>query len=139
MGSEMCIRDRYSGIKVNFLAISPDRSLLATAGVDHLVRIWNTRTSKLVVSLKGHKRSVDALAFSPDSNRLAASSRDGTTRFWDVSDLGSETGAAKLATSIPTTRVYKTQNGATVTVEFDKAVENSEIRKALLEVQTEFK
>ena len=70
---------------VQFAAFSPDGRLVATAGADHLVRLWNWQTRASLESLKGHTNLVRSVAFSPDGRWLVSASNDGTARLWDVS------------------------------------------------------
>jgi WD40 repeat protein len=65
-------------------AFSPDGSLLATAGVDHVARIWNPATGEQLALLEGHTNNVWGVDFSPDGRLLATSSTDGTVRLWDT-------------------------------------------------------
>jgi WD40 repeat protein len=67
------------------VAFSPTRHLLAAAGSDTKVRLWNTDTLTLIGRpLEGHTGQVRDLAFSPDGNQLVSASEDGTVRVWDT-------------------------------------------------------
>ncbi|GAA3801614.1 hypothetical protein GCM10022226_21750 [Sphaerisporangium flaviroseum] len=62
-----------------------DRTLLATAGSDRTVRLWDPATGTRVRTLTGHTAEVTAVrAFTAaDVTMLAASSMDKTMRVWD--------------------------------------------------------
>jgi len=69
---------------VTALAIQPHGNLLAAAGDDHDVRIWDRDSGELVWQLKGHNDWVRSVAFSPDGNTLVSGGNDRRVIFWDV-------------------------------------------------------
>lgn len=62
-------------------------SILATADIDHSIKLWNARTGARIVTLKGHQDSIQSLTFSPDGKMLASSSQDGTLKLWSLRSL----------------------------------------------------
>lgn len=66
------------------LAISPDGKILASAGGDHAVLLWDTGTGHKLRTLVGHNWQVRSLAFSPDGKTLASGSDDTTIRLWEI-------------------------------------------------------
>ncbi|KAA1467039.1 WD40 repeat-like protein [Dentipellis sp. KUC8613] len=64
--------------------ISPDGSTIATAGENHLVRIWDPSTAASIATLRGHTDWVLCLAYAPNGLILTSGSYDGTIRVWDT-------------------------------------------------------
>ncbi|MBL1101543.1 nSTAND1 domain-containing NTPase [Streptomyces coffeae] len=69
---------------INAVTFSPTGRLLATAGADHTIKLWDPDNGWLLGTLLGHSASVMAVAFSPDGSTLASASSDGTARLWDL-------------------------------------------------------
>jgi WD40 repeat protein len=68
------------------LAFAPDGKTLASAGGDHLIRIWDVSSGKELRQLRGHAYFVTSVAFSADGKSLVSASRDGTLRVWQAAD-----------------------------------------------------
>ena len=64
--------------------ISPDGKLVATAGYDRSIMIWDRNTGEMIRKLEGHNGAVFDLAFSPDSQLLSSASADATVKVWQV-------------------------------------------------------
>lgn len=64
--------------------ISPDGTLLATAGYDQIIHLWEIASGKLLRSFPSHNGAIYDLAFSADGAVLASASGDGTCKIWQV-------------------------------------------------------
>jgi hypothetical protein len=75
-----------SGHKDEILAIaySPNKKVVATAGYDRLIKLWDISTGKELLTLKDHSDAIYGLAFSPDGSLLASGAADRAVKVWDV-------------------------------------------------------
>lgn len=69
---------------VRVARFSHDGKLLAAAGIDSTIRIFNVSDWSLRHTLRGHTNRVNDLAFAYGANRLASVSSDQTLRVWDA-------------------------------------------------------
>ena len=81
--------------RIERLAFSPDGRLLASAGRDRTVIIWDVVSGGMKdTRLAAHTDRIFSVAFSPDGNRLASGGADGNTIVWNPrasTRLGSRT------------------------------------------------
>ena len=62
----------------------PDGSLVASAGLDAVVRLWDLRTGRAVQTFQGHVKQILGLDCHPHGLTLASGSDDHTVRLWDL-------------------------------------------------------
>jgi WD40 repeat protein len=77
---------RVPGVQVgegDAIAFSPDGRLLAMAGDDRTVKLWDVAARRLVAPLGRHRSDIWAMAFAPDSRTLAVGSEN-LLSLWDV-------------------------------------------------------
>ncbi|WP_432824965.1 Hsp70 family protein [Dactylosporangium sp. CA-092794] len=65
------------------LGVAFSAAVLASAGADGSVRLWETPTGTARATLEGHTDPVAAVAFNPAGTLLASAGLDTTIRLWD--------------------------------------------------------
>ncbi|HLN26171.1 MAG TPA: sigma-70 family RNA polymerase sigma factor [Gemmataceae bacterium] len=68
---------------IHAVAFSPDGKLLATAGSNNEIALWEMPSLKQVCCCRGHQGEVRCLDFAPDGKQLVTASMDKTVRVWD--------------------------------------------------------
>ena len=69
------------------MSFSPDGLTIATGCDDGKVRLCDTETNQIILSLDGHHARVNAVAFSPDGRTLASCSHGGEVFLWRTGRL----------------------------------------------------
>jgi WD40 repeat protein len=75
--------------KINDLVFSPptaSRKMIASAGQDYTVKLWDLDSDK-PITLLGHLNRVFGVAFSPDGRIIASGGRDTKLVLWDLDSL----------------------------------------------------
>lgn len=79
------------GGAVRWATYSPDGTVIATAGEDGMVRLWDSDTGEIIgAPLVGHSGPVNSAEFSPDGRKLVTAGDDSYAIVWDV-----ETGSGR--------------------------------------------
>lgn len=84
---------------VRQITYNADGSLLASAGLDDTVRLWNMPEGTSRAVLYGHLAAVWDVDFSPDGAHIASVGGDGTLRLWDV-QTGEQLQAIQLGITV---------------------------------------
>lgn len=87
-------------------AWSHDSALVATAGMDALVKIWSAKDASLVGTLEGPSESIESLEWHPKGHVLLAGCGDGTAWVWEkngnpIGVLAGHNGAINIARFTP--------------------------------------
>jgi RNA polymerase sigma factor (sigma-70 family) len=91
------VRGFHGGDAATRVAFSPDGKVVAHAGLDRKVHLYDPLSSTEIKALVGHSGSVLAIAFAPDGKTLASASADTTVLLWDLTGVA----AASRASSVP--------------------------------------
>ncbi|MBC6421846.1 MAG: trypsin-like peptidase domain-containing protein [Hormoscilla sp. SP12CHS1] len=59
--------------------------LVASGNSDGTISVWNLADGKLIATLRGHEKPVNAVVISPDGKMLVSGSDDNTIKIWNMS------------------------------------------------------
>lgn len=69
---------------INDLALSPDGGVLASAGGDKLIKLWELISQREIARLEGHSGAVVGIGFNATGTELASVGTDKQFKVWDV-------------------------------------------------------
>ncbi|MDR0409957.1 MAG: WD40 repeat domain-containing protein [Spirochaetaceae bacterium] len=82
-GGAFEILPRIDG-EIYAIAYSPAASYAVSGGTDKTVKIWDTKSGRLVKILHGHESIVSSVAYSPDGRQIVSASGGGELKIWDT-------------------------------------------------------
>ncbi|GLD95882.1 hypothetical protein PINS_up004560 [Pythium insidiosum] len=82
--SQQLVYELSTASSIAQIELHRDSHLLAVACDDHVIRVYDVSTRRLVRRFQGHSHRVTDLHFSRDARWLFSSSADATLRVWDM-------------------------------------------------------
>lgn len=100
MNSRKLTASLLQDCEVTSVVMTPDERFVVVGCGDGRIRIWDWRSNRIWIELRGHHEKIFGLDVSPNSRWLASGSRDGTVRLWDLEKLGQSPVAESHASEI---------------------------------------
>lgn len=85
-GTDRSLLQQWQAHGLGIAGLATSAELIATAGIDRSIRLWDAATGQPRGELTGHEKPVSAVAFSPDGSWLASAAVDGELILWQVAD-----------------------------------------------------
>lgn len=73
-----------SSHQIRCVSFAPDSSTFATGHPDALVRLWESESGGLKMSLQGSQAAITSVHVSPDGSQVAAGAADGSVLVWEI-------------------------------------------------------
>ena len=70
--------------EITSVAISSDGTQMLSGSRDHSVKVWETKTGRLLLSLRGHTGPVTSVGFNAKGDMIVSGSEDQTVRIWNA-------------------------------------------------------
>lgn len=96
---------------IKTVAVSPNGRLMASAGEDKSIMLWDIASGKRIKKLTGHTGFIYSLSFSADNGVLVSGSADSTVCVWDVNTDSTKAMASYMGTDSNDTKRAKLENG----------------------------
>lgn len=84
-GSSICLCNNNKILAVKF---SPDGKLVVASDFFGMIRLWNVRTSRMVVEWKAHQDAIFGVVFTPNGRGLVTTGKDQKLKYWDLGTPG---------------------------------------------------
>ncbi|HAN77705.1 MAG TPA: hypothetical protein DCQ31_08000 [Bacteroidales bacterium] len=68
---------------VTALSLNNSADYLISGSADNTIKLWNTKTGRLIRTFSGHSNIVNAVSFTPDESMLVSASADKSLILWD--------------------------------------------------------
>ena len=78
------LAEEMASVKLNVL--SPDRTRLASVGLDGRIRVWDVETGQHKSTFEGNIGRITFIVFSAEGRTLASGSEDGTVLLWELTE-----------------------------------------------------
>jgi WD40 repeat protein len=69
---------------VNSVRFHPDGTCIASGSDDKKIKIWDTRSNRLIQHYDAHSAAVSSISFHPSGNYLLSTGLDGLIKIWDL-------------------------------------------------------
>mgnify|MGYP006282217071 CR=1 FL=1 len=81
---EQIAKKKIGRQNTNTLSWSPDGEIIASAGEDMNLSLWNWKEDAEIRNLVGHSGTINSIAWHPIENKIVSASSDKTVRIWDT-------------------------------------------------------
>lgn len=84
MGPSSSLDMKTVAVPCTAMAYGADGNTLYVGGIDNGITVWDLRTRKKTMFMKGHEDTITGMSLNPAGTHLLTNSMDGTLRTWDI-------------------------------------------------------